>query len=168
MIQRFRQFALLLCCFSTGICFAQTAAFDSATVKQLLGDWKGSLTYLDYKSGKPYSMPADLKVWQLSDNKLVFSNIYPNEPNANDNDTVTLANEGRMINNEVVTSKSILQNGNTEIITEYEGIDGNDQRPALIRHTYTVGKLTYVVRKDVQFKGQVEWVKRNEYSYSRQ
>lgn len=167
MIQGFRLFSLVLSFFATGICYAQTSAFDSTAVKQLLGDWKGSLTYLDYKSGKPYNMPADLTVRQLSNDKLVFSNIYPNEPNANSNDTVTLADGGKMINNEVVKSKKILQNGNTEIITEYEGSDGNDNKPAIIRHTYTLSKLTYVVRKDVQFKGQADWVKRYEYSYNR-
>ena len=39
-----------------------TTRCSSNDLKQLTGFWKGTLTYLDYSSGKPYTMPANLEV----------------------------------------------------------------------------------------------------------
>ena len=168
MKKQCRLISLVLCCFTISTSYAQVPTFDSANVKQLLGEWKGNLTYLDYTSKKTYTMPADLKVSQISNsNQLVFSNIYPDEPKANNSDTVTMTKQGTMLDKEVVRSKKLLLNGNTEIITEYAGIDGNDNKAVLIRHTYILGTSIYVKRKDVQFEGEIEWIKRHEYNYIR-
>ena len=35
------------------------------------GSWQGKLTYLDYSSGKPYTMPANIKI-SLTENKLGY------------------------------------------------------------------------------------------------
>lgn len=130
------------------------------------GSWKGSLTYLDYSSGKPYTMPAEIEIKRIGKtNKFVFSNIYPNETNANSIDTVTISTDGKYIDKELVKSRRKLTNGNIEIITEELGKDGNDNKPATFRHTYTFGKTIYKNRKDVQFSGQAEWINRHEYSY---
>ena len=76
-------------------------------------------------------------------NVFIFLNLYPDEPKATSSDTLTISNSGKMVNNETVKSKRKLGNGNTEIITELLGKDGNDNKPALIRTTYTVGKNIY-------------------------
>ena len=168
MVLLCRYFTSLVGCVLAAVCYGQSSLFDSITVKQLLGDWKGRLTYLDYQSNKPYTMPADLIVTQLPNGyQLVFSNIYPNEPKANNHDTLTLRDGGKMIDNEVVMSKERLPNGDIEIITEYEGVDGNENTPSTIRRTYTVGKSSFMLRKDIRFKGQAKWINRHEYSYTR-
>ena len=49
------------------ICNAQSNL--KTTVKdleKLSGSWQGSLTYLDYSSGKPYTMPADIEVKSIN------------------------------------------------------------------------------------------------------
>lgn len=149
--------------------FAQTSIKVSAKdFKPLIGIWHGTLTYLDYSSNKPYTMPADITIEQVGKtNKFIFSNIYPDEPKANSADTITINISGEMLNEEIVKSKRKLVDGNTQIITEYLSVDGNDNKPALIRHTYTVGKSIFTKRKDVQFVGQNEWIKRHEYSYTK-
>lgn len=134
----------------------------------LVGSWQGSLTYLDYSSGKPYTMPADVNVSQVANSKtFIFTNLYPNEPKANSADTVVISKKGKLLNKATVTSKRKLDDGNTEIVTEFLGTDGNDNKPAVIRHTYLIGKNTYTNAEHVQFVGQNEWIKRNEYSYKR-
>ena len=136
-------------------------------LKVLTGCWQGSLTYLDYTSNKPFTMSANLVIKQMGrSNKFIFSNIYPKEPNANSSDTIMISKDGRKINDETVRSIQRKNDGNLEIITEVSGIDGNDNKPATLRYTYTIGKQLYIHRKDVQFTGQTDFIKRHEYTYS--
>ena len=149
--------------------FAQTPAITATDILLLTGKWKGSLTYLDYTSKKSFTMPAAVTIGHLpKTNALVFSNNYPNEPKANDIDTVTVSKNGRMVDQEKVRKRTVLPNGNIEIVTEYTGTDGNDNQPSLIRHTYTLGKRVFKKSKEVQFKGQSIWIQRHEYSYTKE
>ena len=53
------------------IFFGATQAQDTVVADDLaplLGEWKGSLTYVDYSSNKPYTMPANLTVKQGKSN----------------------------------------------------------------------------------------------------
>jgi len=131
-----------------------------------VGKWKGSLTYLDYSSGKPYTMPAWLTIVPLK-SQVVLAYEYPNEPQANENDTLNISNNGTLLAGAMVTSKRLLAKGTLEIIAEETGIDGNEKREALIKHTFTISKESFSNRKDVKFKGESQWIKRHEYSFSR-
>lgn len=134
--------------------------------RPLIGDWQGTLTYLDYSSGKPYTMPADITIRRIrKTNKLVFANSYPQEPQANSADTLTIAPDGQYLDAEWIKSRKVLATGELEIITEEMGEDGNDNRAATFRHTYLISKTTFRRRKDVQFSGEQEWINRHEYAY---
>jgi hypothetical protein len=163
------KFILVLLISSTliNISLAQTSTKTPVkNFKKLLGSWQGTLTYLDYSSGKPYTMPADLEVKRIGKtNKFIFSDIYPNEKSANSVDTVSI--DGKYINNELIKSRRKLPNGDVEIITEEYGKDGNDNKPATFRNTYTLGNTIYKKRKDVQFNGETQWINRHEYSYKK-
>ena len=136
--------------------------------QKISGNWTGSLTYLDYSSGKPYTMSANLVIKRIDNtHKFIFSNIYPNETSANSKDTVIISTDGKYINQEMIKSRKKLPNGDIEIITEEMGKDGNDNQPATMKHTYTLGKTSYKKRKDVQFSGEKNWIKRHEYSYTK-
>lgn len=135
---------------------------------KLSGTWQGSLTYLDYSSGKPYTMPANIEIKRINKtNKFVFSNIYPNEVSANSIDTVSISKDGKYIDKELIKSRRKLPNGDIEITTEEFGKDGNDNKPAIFRHTYTFGLTTYKNRKDVKFNSETEWINRHEFSYQK-
>jgi len=158
--------ALLLCLSSANL-FAQNNKISALDIKPLIGFWKGSLTYLDYQTNKPYTMPADLEITQIEEsNRFVFSNIYPNEPKANDADTVTISESGLKIDDEIITLKR-KKNGRLEITTELTGEDGNDNKAAIIRHIYTIGTNEYVVIKEVKFVDETKWIKRHEYRYQK-
>ena len=132
----------------------------------LSGAWEGSLTYLDYLSGKPYTMPADINIKRIGiSNQFVFSITYPNETNANSIDTITISTDGKYINKEIIKSRLKLPNGDIEIVTEELGKDGNDNRDATFKLIYTLGLSTLINRKDVKYVGELEWIKRHEYSY---
>ncbi|MCB9219831.1 MAG: hypothetical protein H6610_10285 [Ignavibacteriales bacterium] len=148
---------------------SQSITISPEIFKNAIGNWHGSLTYLDYSSNQPYTMPANVKVEQISGtNNFIFTNIFPKEMGANSTDTLTISENGKMINKKNIRSIQKHENVNTEIITEYLDVDGNDDKPAIIRHTYVVGDNILIMRKDVQFVKETEWIKRNEFSYTRE
>jgi hypothetical protein len=148
-------------------------SFSDSTIilkdlKSLIGCWKGSLTYLDYTTNKPFSMPADIIVNDFKKgNIIICSLIYPKEPSANSLDTISISKNGRLLNNESIKAKRKINKDSLEIITEITNIDGNDNKAAIIRHTYILGKNTYSVKKEVQFIGQTQWILRNESKFIR-
>lgn len=136
-------------------------------LKGLIGDWTGTLTYIDYRSNEPYTMPAKLSVTAAkNDQHIVLSYIYPNEPKANSTEDIKISKNGSQLNKKEVKSRKSLSNGDTRIVTEYSGKD-NDKK-AVIRNEYTVGATTFIITKKVRFDDTEEWLKRNEYSFTRQ
>jgi hypothetical protein len=57
--------------------------------------------------------------------------------------------------------------GGYKFITEIEGNDGNDNKKAILRHTYILTSNTYAIIKEVKFEGTDKWIKRNEYQLTR-
>lgn len=147
--------------------FGQHSRVSANEFQQIVGKWNGKLVYLDYQSNQPYEMPADLEIVKINGSQFKFIQSYPNEPSANSIDTIAIGANGKMIDKELVKSKEQLSNGNLKIITEIQGHDGNDNQPALIRHTYLIGKKTFEIRKAVQFSGSTNWILRHTYSYSK-
>lgn len=136
--------------------------------EKVCGSWTGSLTYLDYSSGKPYTMPANKEIYRIDrSNRFINSNLYPNETGANSTDTIVISTDGNYINQELIKYRNKLANGVIEIITEESGKDGNDQKPALFKYTYTLGKEIFKKSKEVRFADGNAWIKRHEYSYTR-
>ena len=140
----------------------------SSEMEKITGKWIGKLIYLDYQTNKPYEMPANLEVVRIgkSDN-FKFSNTYPNESSANSTDTFEISNEGKLLDNETVKSKKTLPNGDLEIVTEVAGKDGNDDKEALLRHTYLISEIKFEIKKEVLFSGSEQWVLRHSYLYVR-
>ena len=137
--------------------------------KPAFGKWKGSITYLDYSSGKPYTMAANVSVSKdkVNDHRIILAWEYPDEPKANGNDTLVISNDGTQIDGATVVGKEKTIDGNLQIITEKPGIDGNDNRKAVIEHIYTIGKNLFISRKEVRFDGDDKFIMRNEYKMNR-
>ncbi|TAF53194.1 MAG: hypothetical protein EAZ62_04865 [Sphingobacteriia bacterium] len=146
----------------------QATSLQKKEVELFCGSWTGSLTYLDYSSGKPYTMPAKTQINFLSKgNGLQVKMIYPDEPKANGIDTILLDAQGQKWDGDALVQKRVLADGNLEIITERQGRDGNDNKAATIRKTITIGPKVYVSRKDVKFIGTDQWIQRHEYRYAK-
>ena len=148
-------------------CIAVSAqAFQIKDLAASTGSWHGKLTYLDYTSGKPYTMPANIKISLTADNKgYIMSYEYPKEPQANAKDT-TYVNDKLFGKDKIVVFKKTADVAFT-LVTEMAGEDGNDHKKAILRHTYTLNGNTYCVVKDVKFDGTDVWIKRNEYLLNR-
>lgn len=145
--------------------YSQTK-ITSEDLQIIIGTWEGSLTYLDYQTNKPFTMPANLVVRQgKNENILLLNNIYPNEPKANSFDKIKILKKGMMLNKSTVTSRKELENGHIQIQTEHYAKDYN--KKALLRYTYTIGNRFFSIKKEVQFNTAEDWIKRSEFKYHR-
>ncbi|MFN8358722.1 MAG: hypothetical protein U0264_02300 [Candidatus Kapaibacterium sp.] len=143
------------------------ARVQSSDFLKILGKWEGKLTYIDYTSHKPVTMPANVEIRQIGETtSFACFHSYPTEPNANSKDTLTIGNAGTMIDNEKVLSRTALPDGSIEIVTQEQATDGNDGKQALIKHTYTISPTLYRIRKEVLFSGEKEWLQRHEIVYT--
>jgi hypothetical protein len=136
---------------------------DLNTVK---GKWTGILTYMDYRSGKPFSMPANVEIEQgKNENQLLMHINYPKESNANSKERISISKNGTEINRHEIISRKKLSDGQIEIITTYFGKDNNSK--AQIKNIYILSENLFVIRKEVKFEGSEDWLVRNEYKYVR-
>ncbi|MCO4822426.1 MAG: hypothetical protein KC469_10180 [Flavobacteriaceae bacterium] len=135
-------------------------------LKTLLGEWVGTITYTDYSTNKPFTMPANLIVKPGKNNHQLILNIsYPNEPNANSEDKIKISKDGTQLNKIDIKSKQNLPNGQIQITTQYSGKD--NRKKALIKNIYIIGNSEFIIRKEVKFENSDDWLMRNEYKYSR-
>ena len=136
--------------------------------KRLNGEqWKGKLTYQDYRSNKKVSILSNLTVTELKEDKLswIFEYEYPDEPKANKKSIVKISKDGKTFDDETVAERTNLPNETLKIVTINNGID-ND-KPAVFRHTYLINKKSFSIKKEVKYEGTQEFFERNEYNWSR-
>jgi hypothetical protein len=146
----------------------KVAIVTSDDLAFLVGNWSGSLTYLDYNSGQPYTMPAELVVVEgKTPRQLLLSYLYPDEPKANSKSKISISKDGATLNKKAVQSRKVLGNNGVEIIVEYRGKDGNEGKSASIRNIYLVRESRFSIRKEVKYEATDEWILRNEYSFQR-
>lgn len=138
---------------------------DPSTLADLLGTWKGDLLYMDYSSGAETRIPATLLVRPLGERRWLITFGYPDEPNANDTDTMALSSDGRVLDGMAVMRVSELKGGTTRITLEKNGED--DNRPARIRKLWTIGDTTCTLRKEVCAQGEKLFGLRHEYRFTR-
>lgn len=167
--QRLLLLAVLFCLVSPA--FSQNAktgnAIQSDDLSRLVGNWKGTLTYLNYQDNQYVTIRTQLEIVPGADeNEIKVTNSYPDEPDAGGTYRLWTSRNGKRLNKEAVSSRTVLDDGTLEIVTSYRGRD--DNKRARIRITYRIGEDTYTTRKDVQYKGETEWIKRNEFTYQRQ
>ncbi len=158
----------------SGFAFSQNKAINSPKtinaneLAMLIGNWEGSLMYLDYTSNKPNTIPSNLVIEAgKNENQLKVANFYPGEPKANNNYKITISKDGTQINKQDIKTKTNEPNGSIKVIVEYNGKDGNDNKKALFRISYLLSEKKYTVEKEVLFEGTEEWILRNRYSYEK-
>ena len=138
----------------------------SNDLEAIKGKWTGSLTYLDYSSNKPYSMPAELTVEEGKNQfQFILHYSYPNEPHANSKGKFEITEDGRRINKNDVISFERTKIDGLVVKTEHSGKDNN--KKANIRNIYIISEDKFVISKEVKFKDSSEWLKRNEYNFTR-
>ena len=163
-------YTLLVIFFLAGSSFMTVIPLLSLNnLKALSGNWSGTLTYLDYSSGKPYTMEANIRVAHIArnDSSLTFSYVYPKEPKANEVDTLTISQGGKYLDGARLVEVKLAPNKDFELMTESAGTDGNDGKKAVIRKTYILKGSSFTIRKDVKFDDSKTWINRHIYDFVR-
>jgi len=159
------KFFIVLTLLITQVNYAQnTISPDDLT--RISGEWQGTLTYIDYSTNKPFTMPANVTVEQGKNAyqvQLLYK--YPNEPNANSKGRIKISKDGSLVNKNKVTSREVLPEQVVKITSEYEGKDNN--KSAFIKNVYIFGPNRFIIRKEVKFDDVADWLMRNEYNFVR-
>lgn len=142
--------------------FVNAQSFQIKNLSNSIGNWEGKLTYLDYASGKPYTMSANINVSLTKNEKgYIMAYEYPKEPQANSKDTTFIVDQ--LFGKDKIVEFEPDLNGGYKFVTEIVGEDGNDSKKATLRHTYLLKLNTYSIIKEVKFEGTDLWIRRNEY-----
>lgn len=174
-MKRISQFIVTLSLlFSSGLLLGQNNTpiqsnkIEIEDIDKLIGEWSGTLTYLDYSSKKPYSMPCDLITKKKKNNrKIKLKYFYPKEPNANSRGKIKISRDRTVLNKKRIKSRIVDSKGNVKILVEYLGKDGNESKKALIRNIYQIGNDTLIIRKEVKLEESEEWIMRNEFNFKK-
>ena len=137
----------------------QTATLKQNDLDGLAGKhWAGTLTYLDYTSSRLTAIPTELTVKAIGNGAYEWHTAYPKEPSHNSTDTLVISADGKLLDGEAVTQRS-LKNGMLKIVTLKTGEDNN--KPADFRFTYLIGNRSFSRKKEVMYNGTTDWFTRN-------
>ena len=97
--------------------------------------------------------------------KWFFNYEYPDEPHANGTDTIAVSDNGRKLNNEIVSENYFSNDTLFTFVTIGSGED-NDKK-AEFKHVYILNGSTFIIRKEVKYEGEKEFFVRNEYKFEK-
>lgn len=127
-------------------------------------NWEGTLTYIDYQSGKPTDVATSMQII-ISEKTIEQAIQYVWEPDKNVNSRTKIKKNGTFLGNQKVVSKIVKEDGSMHIITTAKGKD--DGKKATLYYTYEFDSNNYKVTKEVQFTDSDERFMRNSYKYTR-
>ena len=151
------------------ICLNLTLSFgqNSVTISdfEILNNtkWEGTLTYIDYQSGKPTDIDTKLQII-IEGNKIQSNIQYTYEPHKNYKSSVSIRKKGTYYGNEKIESNTI-DNGTRTIVTSYKGKDNGKKATLYITHIFN--DSTYNYSKKVVYKKSNDSLIRNIYKFTK-
>lgn len=137
-----------------------------ADFKLLSGSWKGSLTYLDYTSNKPFTMEANTLFEMVSDTSFDQFIYYSEEPQKNADSRYFIKENGTMLNEMKLVERIQYADGSLQIVLEYRGPDGNDNRMATMQRVMQISSGKLVITKNVKYDGENTYIQRHQYRFT--
>ena len=145
---------------------AQEPVIGKEDIAMIKGNWKGTLTYSDFKSSKDVTMPCNLNLEVKKNGKdLVMSYEYPDNSAWNSKDNIEISEDGRVINGEKIKSRKTMPDGSIELIIESKGQDGST--PATITQIITFSPKHFTITRLVQYMTTGEKFQRNQCRWTR-
>ena len=124
-------------------------------------NWKGTLTYKDYQSGKLQTIDATMQ-FKISGDKIISNIQYTYEPHKNNKSVIKIKNNGSYFGKEKVISFSNT-NGKRILKTKYKAKDNGRKADIIVTHILT--DSSYIVSKEVIYLDTKERLIRNAYNY---
>ncbi len=170
MKNRLSYLCLISVLFLSTNAFAQSIGEEdritASDIQTVVGEWTGTLTYIDYSSGEPFTMPANLLAEEGKNQfQVILNYVYPNEPHANSKGKLKMTEDGSQVNISDVIAVERKEADGLVVTTEFSGKDNNQK--ATIRNNYIISQDKLVINKEVKFEDSTEWLKRNEYNFTR-
>lgn len=154
---------LFLCILVASSSFGQPRVTISDFENLDNSQWSGSLVYINYGDEKEVTLRTTMQVL-LEGNKILMNIQYPDEPKANSRESIKIKKNGSYLDDEEIIEKK-LEKGTMQLVTKYSGKDNN--KPAVIYKTYTIGENEYTVEKKVDYLNTEQKILRNRYCYKR-
>jgi uncharacterized membrane protein YphA (DoxX/SURF4 family) len=134
--------------------------------KPFTGKWKGQLTYLDYTSNKPVTMPANTLFEMVSDSSFDQFIYYTDEPHKNADSRYTIREKGSMLNEMKLVERKA-EKEKLLLVFEYRGPDGNDNRMATMQRIIELTGNELKITKMVKYDGEGKFIQRHQYHFIR-
>jgi len=135
--------------------------------RMLEGKWKGTLTYLDYKSNTETTMQANTMVEIINDTEFNQYVYYSGEPDKNGMTRYGIKENGTMLNDRKLIERTKQPDGSLKLVFESKGPDGNDNKPATFNHILFISSAIFTVTKMVKFDDGKDFFRRHIYAFSR-
>ena len=149
---------------------AQSVTLENKTTisdfHSLSGKWKGQLTYLDYNSNKPVSIPANTLFEMVSDSSFDQFIYYTDEPHKNADSRYIIRENGTVLNEMKLVERKE-EKGKLLLVFEYRGPDGNDNRMATMQRVMELTGIELTITKMVKFDGEENYIQRHQYRFTR-
>lgn len=167
-------FALISACSVSSCASPATAESASTTVAKatptdfalIEGDgWTGQMTYLDYTTQKPSSIPVALNVKPAAGRTATYQILYPREPKYNTTEKLKISKDGTRLNGNAIIERAEQDDGSVKIVTLERGKD--DNRDADMRTTYVLSGSALTISKDVKFDDGDDFFQRNTLALTR-
>jgi hypothetical protein len=148
---------------------APSAVVQPSDLAAMAGEWRGSLTYLDYTSGKSTSIPVKAvgKVTGDGGRSVTLHVAYPDEPGHDGDQDYTISADGRAVGGLPVVERAAAPDGAVRVVLEEKGTDGNERKPATFRHVLLASPTSLTITKLVKPEGAVDFFERNSYRLQR-
>lgn len=125
-------------------------------------EWEGALRYTNYGDGAEVSIPIRVAFKQIETDSLAYDLVYPDEPDYNSLESLTVSDNGHLLNGHRLTDRKAREDGTIILSTEYS--DKDDNRDADITLTYTISPTGFSIAKNVCFRDTGECLLRNTYA----
>ncbi|RYU82458.1 DoxX family protein [Hymenobacter persicinus] len=162
--------ALLLALLTAPVAAQAPATVAMRELAGLARPWQGSLTYLDYQTKRPVTLPTVLNGMQSAPRELVLDFIYqePEGGQVKGYDKLQLSADGRRIIWDGTPMQVISRQREADrtLVLVLEGPGQDDNRACLIRRTLRLGTRQLSVVKEVKYADSAAFLTRNTYRFT--
>ncbi|GEM_PF-3423578 len=135
-------------------------------LKKFVGNnWKGTLMYVDYSSGKEVFIPCEMKVEETKNGGLTMNYIYPEEPEMNSSIEAGLENNNRWFEGRQIVSVD-RNKDYLEFVSVME--EDADDEEIFYYFTYKITNDQMSIKREYQEAGNSDIKLRNQYTFTRE